>query len=124
MVGSVLQLRSGKPFEQFMKDEVFGPLEMTSSTFSQMEAAAHPSFALGHTRDKTLPVPAIPMIPSGGMYSTVKDMAKYVSFQLTGGRVNGKPIIRASLLKEMYTPQFAIEGQLGGWLRHRDVPAA
>ena len=115
LVGYVLQLRSGRPFEQFMKDEVFGPLEMTSSTFSQMEAAAHPSFALGHTRDKTLPVTPIPMIPSGGMYSTVKDMAKYVSFQLTGGRVNGKPIIRESLLKEMYTPQFAIEGQLGGY---------
>lgn len=115
LVGYVLQLRSRKPFEQFMKDEVFGPLGMRSSTFSQMEAAAHPSFATGHTRDKTLPVTPIPMIPSGSMYSNVKDMAKYVSFHLTGGRVNGKRLMRESLLKEMYTPQFAIEGQLGGY---------
>jgi len=115
LVGYVLQLRSRKTFEQFMKEEVFGPLEMTSSTFSQKETAAYPSFALGNTKDKTLPVTPIPMIPSGGMYSTVKDMAKFVSFHLAGGRVNGKQIIRENLLREMYTPQFAIEGQLGGY---------
>src|SRR5262249_4923328 len=90
-------------------------LGMTSSTFNHKVAANHPSLAKGHTGDRVLPVTPIPMIPAGGMYSTVKDMAKYISFHLSGGKIGSKQIIRENLLKEMYTPQFPIEGQVGGY---------
>jgi hypothetical protein len=37
-----------------------------------------------------------------------------VSFQLAGGRLNGKRLVSEALLKEMYMPQFAESGQIGG----------
>jgi CubicO group peptidase (beta-lactamase class C family) len=115
LAGYALELRARKPFAQFMQDELFKPLGMTSSTFILKEALSHPSFAKGHTKDLAHPVAPIPMVPAGSMYSTVKDMARFISFHLAGGKVNGKQVIRAESLKAMYTPQYAIAGQLGGY---------
>src|SRR5262249_693207 len=115
LAGYALELRASKPFAQFMQDELFKPLGMTSSTFILKEAMSHPSFAKGHTKALTLPPTPISMVPSGGMYSTVKDMAKFVSFHLAGGKVNGKQVIQAESLKAMYAPQFPIAGQLSGY---------
>jgi CubicO group peptidase (beta-lactamase class C family) len=107
LAGYALGVRSRKSFEQFMKDELFTPLGMTSSTFDQKEALQNPSFARGHVAGRELPNSFIPMIPAGGMYSNVKDMARFVSFHLAGGKVKGKRLIAENFLKEMYTPQFA-----------------
>jgi CubicO group peptidase (beta-lactamase class C family) len=115
LAGYVLQLRSGASFEQLMKRDVLGPLAMTASTFSQKEAFAHPSVAAGHIGDDEIPKMFIPMIPSGGMYSSVKDMARFISFQLEGGRVNGRRLISDALLREMTTPQYPVSGQVGGY---------
>src|SRR5262245_21853 len=115
LAGYAIEQRSKKPFDEFMNDELFKTLGMTSSTFNHKVAANHPSLAKGHTGDRVLPVTPIPMIPAGGMYSTVKDMAKYISFHLSGGKIGSKQIIGENLLKEMYTPQFPIEGQVGGY---------
>ena len=90
-----------------MKDELFTPLRMTASTFDQNEALRDPAFARGHVVGKELPDLSIPMIPAGGMYSNVTDMAKFVSFNLAGGNAQGKRLIAEELLKDMYTPQFA-----------------
>jgi CubicO group peptidase (beta-lactamase class C family) len=116
LVGYALEICSGKPFDEFMNDELFRPLGMTSSTFNYKVVASYPSVAKGYTT--TLMIPdrgRYTSLPSGGMYSTVKDMAKYISFHLAGGKIGGKQLIGENLLKEMYTPQFPIEGQVGGY---------
>src|SRR5262245_57579875 len=95
LAGYALELRARKPFAQFMQDELFKPLGMTSSTFILKEAMSHPSFAKGHVKDLMLPATPIPMIPAGSLYSNVKDMARFISFHLAGGKVNGKQVIRA-----------------------------
>jgi CubicO group peptidase (beta-lactamase class C family) len=115
LAGYALEQRTGKPFDEYMNDELLRPLGMMSSTFNHTVAAKHPSLAKGHTRANILPVTPIPMIPAGSMYSTVKDMAKFISFHLACGKVGGKQIIREELLREMYAPQFPIDGQNGGY---------
>jgi CubicO group peptidase (beta-lactamase class C family) len=107
LAGYALGIRSRKPFEQFMKDELFTPLGMTSSTFDQKEALRNPSVARGHVAGREIPDTFFPMVPSGGLYSSANDMAKFVSFHLVGGKVRGRRLIEEELLKVMYTPQFA-----------------
>src|SRR5262245_46230601 len=75
LAGYCLEQRTRKPFDEFMNDELFRTLGMSSSTFNHKVAANYLSLAKGHTRDRILPVTPIPMIPAGSMYSTVKDMA-------------------------------------------------
>lgn len=115
LAGYILQLQSRKPFETYLSDEVFKPLGMTASTFSQSEALKNSSFAIGHRGENELPIFFIPMIPAGGMYSCVRDLASFVMFCLRDGEVNGSRLISEDLLKEMTTPQFPVEGQNGGY---------
>jgi CubicO group peptidase (beta-lactamase class C family) len=115
LTGYALQQRSGKPFEQFMKEELFKPLGMESSTFNQQEAFRSPSLAKGYVGEQQVPDISIPMIPAGGMYSNVKDMAKFVSLHLSGGKIKGRSFIPNQLLKQMYRLQFPVEHQVAGY---------
>ena len=115
LAGYVLALRERKPFAQFMKEILFDPLGMKASTFDQQEALKSASFAQGHMAERELPDTYIPNIPSGGMYSNVTDMARFLSFQLAGARVAGKRLISAKLVKEMATIQFPAPGQVAGY---------
>jgi CubicO group peptidase (beta-lactamase class C family) len=70
LAGYALGLRSGKPFDEFMSEELFRPLGMTSSTFNYKVVANHPSVAKGHIRDRILPAPTPTlMIPDRGGYT-------------------------------------------------------
>ena len=117
IVGYALGVRSQKTFNQFMKDELFTPLAMTSSTFDAKEALANASFAKGHSvmSGEEVPENFTSMIPSAGMYSSVKDMSRFVSFQLGGGKAGGKQLISENLFQEMSTPQFAGRNQVAGY---------
>ena len=115
LVGYVLQQRSRKPFDQFMKDEVLAPLGMNSSTFNRKEAFSNLSLAKGYIGDQQAPDIVISMIPAGGMYANVKDMAKFVSMHLSGGKIKGRRFIRQNRLQEMYRLQFPVEYQVAGY---------
>lgn len=115
LVGYALQRRSGKPFPRLMREELLEPVGMTSSTFDQVEALADPERARGHIDDHEVPPLEVPMLGAGGMYSTARDMAKFISFQLAGGVANGRRLITDKTLREMYTPQFTLPGQKAGY---------
>ncbi len=93
LVGYALQLRAGKPFPRLMREELFEPLRMTASTFDQAEALADPHRARGHTQDQEVPPLEVTMLAAGGMYSTVRDMAKFISFHLAAGIAQGRRLL-------------------------------
>jgi len=46
------------------------------------------------------------MIPAGGVYTNIMDMAKYLRFHINKGRVNGNELMREELIEEMHSVQF------------------
>src|SRR6185295_19428823 len=110
----ILQLRSGKTFERYVKEVLLEPLGMTASTFDASEGFADQSVARGYVGTCEVPRARIPITGAGGLYSTVVDMARYVSFQLSGGLSNRRRLLSARRLNEMATPQFAVPGQKSG----------
>ncbi len=115
LVAYALQVRAGKPFARLMREELLEPLGMTSSTFDQTEALGCADRARGHIEEKEVPPLEVPMLGAGGLYSTARDVAKFVSFHLAGGVARGRRLASAAVLKEMYTPQFALPGQKAGY---------
>lgn len=89
---------TGKPFPDYMKDEVFSPLGMNRSTYDQREAISDLSTACGHSDTRPLPRVPIPMVGAGGMYSNAQDMARFVLFLL--GKNEG--ILTKDVLESMY----------------------
>jgi CubicO group peptidase (beta-lactamase class C family) len=102
LAGYILQVRSGMPFAKWVKATVFDPLGMTDSTVATEVYATRKNRALGHEKGyATVPL-RIPLIPSGGVYTSARDMAAYILFHLNRGSVKGRALLREDLWNEMH----------------------
>src|SRR5262249_49306796 len=99
LIGYALQSRAGKPFARLMREELLEPLGMTTSTFDQGDALAYADRARGHIQGEEVPPLEVPMLGAGGLYSTARDMAKFVSFQMAGGVVRDRRLVSADALQ-------------------------
>ena len=115
LAGYALQLLSNRPFVDYMADELLEPLGMTSSSYDQAYIMDHFTVARGHTGKYEAPPQLIPMLAAGSLCAPVRDMAKFVSFHLTGGIVDGRRLIDEALLKEMVRLPFPVEKQVCGY---------
>jgi len=112
--GTVVARVSGAAsWGEFVERRIFGPLGMGESSTSIRALAGQTNVAQPHgVVDDTLrvlPSRNIDIVaPAGSINSNVVDMAKWVRFQLAGGKVNGKPLLGERALIETRTPQFIL----------------
>ncbi|MEZ4587090.1 MAG: serine hydrolase domain-containing protein [Gemmatimonadales bacterium] len=109
LAGYVLERLTGQPFAEYVRAALFEPLGMTASTFDEALARRRTDLARGHAGDREVPDLQIAIVPSGGMYSTARDMARFVSFMLAGGAIDGRTLLAPELLDQMATPQLGFE---------------
>jgi CubicO group peptidase (beta-lactamase class C family) len=110
LAGYILEKKSGMPFAQFLRDKVFGPLGMNDSTVDIDAILKAEDRAMGNAA-ATLKVPGgipveVPMVPAGGVYTNILDMARYLMFHLNMGRLGEAQILRRDLVEAMHTVQF------------------
>jgi CubicO group peptidase (beta-lactamase class C family) len=118
LAGYALAVVSGEPFEAFMREEILVPLGMTTSTFNQPEATAKEACASGYLGKRSVPIAngvVMPLVAAGGLFASANDLARFIIFHLQSGAPNGKQILPATLLKEMYAPQFTAKNQISGY---------
>jgi len=115
LAGYILQVVSGKPFVQYMKEEVLGPIGMKNSSFDWNAIRNNENRAIGHVRGFTEVPLEFAMIPAGTLYSSIIDMAKFIQFQLNGGEVGNKIILGKKYLREMSTIPFPLRDQNEGY---------
>ncbi len=119
VAGRVVEVVSGKPFEVFLQERLFGPLGMKDTTFHPNEAQRRrlaktympgpngglvPAYNPFVTPDAT--VKRTPE-PSGGLFSTAPDMARFYQMVLNGGELDGARILSRAAVDEMIRPQTA-----------------
>jgi CubicO group peptidase (beta-lactamase class C family) len=99
----------GAAYDDAMRSKVFAPLGMTRTTFD-FRAAMSANFASPHGDDvdgKTLPArmdnnySVVPLRPAGGMWTSARDLSKYVQMELALGSLPDRTrlISRESLLE-------------------------
>ncbi len=115
VVGRVLEVVTGLPFAQAVREAVLDPLGMSSSDFEPSERVLG---RLAEAEMRTLdrrrfPAPTfeLGMAPAGSLYSTALDLAAFSGAIFDGGGALLKP----ESLEEMLTPQFAEEGATSGF---------
>ncbi|MEO8703833.1 MAG: serine hydrolase domain-containing protein [Kofleriaceae bacterium] len=111
------KLELGKAYDEAMRTRVFEPLKMTSTTLDFRKGQTG-NFALPHGEDLDGKVrlldpnmnnAVIPVRPAGGVWSTVRDMLKYVQMELSEGKTpDGKQYIARDTLMARRAPQVAI----------------
>lgn len=125
VVGYTLQQTQQQPFAPYLKKAVLDPLGMTHSGFEPTpelkKDLAHAIMWTVGGREFAAPTFELGMAPAGCMYSTVNDLAKFMSALAAGG----KPVVKQSSLDEMWKPQFAKPDEktgigLGFFVNERD----
>jgi CubicO group peptidase (beta-lactamase class C family) len=110
--GYLVETITGKPWEDAVRDRVFGPLGMKDSNFSVLDSQKAADFAWPY-REKDDQLERIPFRvitnvgPAGSINSSVRDMAQWLKVQSGGGKLDGQAVIKASTLADIQTPHMA-----------------
>ena len=100
----ILQVVSGMPFEQYMKQRLLCPLGMRNSTLDSNEILCNTDRAIGHMIGIAKGPSIFPMLGAGGIYSSAADLARFVQLHIKKGILEGKRFLDESLIDAMYTP--------------------
>lgn len=110
LAGYLVEVISGKTWEEFVQERILDPIGMTETSFKAEELPEKENISKGYVFTgtdfmETMYLPLRGIAPAGGIVSTARDMAKYVAFQLGDGTFDGKRIISKEQLDMAHTPQ-------------------
>ena len=110
VLGRVIEVVSGKTYEDFLQERVFQPLAMRDTTFYPdaeqrarlAQAVVQKDGQLVPFEEKEVPdeKPKNPN-PSGGLYSTAADLSRLYRAMLRGGELDGQRILSENAVKTM-----------------------
>jgi len=116
VVGRIVEIVSGAPFDQFLQERIFQPLGMVDTTFAPSpDQQARLAQLYQPSPDKQSLVTAKHWItdvasdrapnPSGGLFSTAADMGRFYQMVLNGGQLDGRRILSEAAVRRMTSVQ-------------------
>ena len=125
-VGYLIELQSGKTWEQFVKERIFDPLQMNSTSYSIADMLKRPEFGVGFTeRRDSFELYRIPyyedisgVAPCGAIVSNIEDMSHWLIALMNQGKYDGKQVLPAEVLKATSQPTIALPNtalETRGW---------
>lgn len=111
LAGQIIEHVDGRTWDDFLKEELFIPLEMNSTTTSIFEIKPTDNQAYPHQEieGKVVQIQRRNWDnagPAGGVNSTINDLNKWMMMQLqTAGIYKGKTIISPEQMNEIHKPQ-------------------
>jgi CubicO group peptidase (beta-lactamase class C family) len=120
-VGEIIELKSGKRWEDFVRERILSPLDMNTTTYTISEMLKSPdhgvpfeekrdSFELykGPYYEDTEGV-----APAGGIISNIDELSHWLIALMNDGKYNGKQILPADVLKATLQPAIALPNATG-----------
>jgi len=114
--GRVVELLSGKSWEDFVRERIFAPLGMTSSNFSIDDMVKLEEHGVPWTeRRDSFELYEIPYYreaqgigPAGSINSNLEDLSRWLRALMTEGKLDGKQAVPAAVLKATLAPAIAL----------------
>lgn len=110
--GEVVSKVQKMPWEKFVEDKIFAPLEMTNSTMSIPAMQKAKDFSLGYDYNfdtkQTINKPTreiSAIAPAGSINSSANDMTKWLKFILNKGAIGDRRLVSEKGFTEWITPQ-------------------
>jgi CubicO group peptidase (beta-lactamase class C family) len=118
--GRIIEIASGEPYEQFLAERIFQPLGMGDTTFHltpeersrvaqlyklSKPTESEPAKLVPGQRMAKAGEPEVVPNPSGGLFSTARDMQRFYQMILSGGQLDGHRVVSADGVREMTTIQ-------------------
>jgi CubicO group peptidase (beta-lactamase class C family) len=100
----VIQVVTGQPYEKYLKDRLFAPLGMSNSTADRKMILKNSERAIGHMEGISKLPAVYPALGAGGMYSTARDMARFLQLHINQGTFDNLSILDQGLMDTIYRP--------------------
>ncbi len=131
IIGHLIELFSGTPYDRYLRENVLKPLEMNSSDFESTKTIEE-QLTQGYDRaggpdESVQPVKpyvngTVPEDPCGSLFSTVMDLSHFVVAHMNGGIYKGHRILKSETLEEMHKLQAGAGSSRSGmalsWFRN------
>lgn len=123
-VGYLIELLTGRTWEEFVRERILAPLGMTKATYSVPEMVQAEDHAVPFTeRRDTKELYQLPhyedqagIAPAGALVSSIEEVSHWLITLMNGGRYGGEQVLPASVLKETLAPAMALPN-IGGEAR-------
>ena len=110
--GQIVEILSGQTWEEFVRNRIFTPLNMSHSMFVVEDMQKQPDYMTPYyeKRDTNilLPYPFYTkqqgLGPAGAIISSIDDLSNWLIVQMNDGKFNGKLVIPSSIIKETMQP--------------------
>ncbi|WP_027329288.1 serine hydrolase domain-containing protein [Marinimicrobium agarilyticum] len=108
----VVEKITGMPFENYVREEFFTPLGMTSASYCKPENPLQRS-ATAYVQGEPQDYWHIIYRPSGAINASAREMANLLQFFLQRGELNGQRLLPEASIDRMETPKTTLANELG-----------
>jgi CubicO group peptidase (beta-lactamase class C family) len=117
LAGHLVEVVTGQRFEDYVEEQVLGPLGMTRTTYGRPPAVdavdAVPHSAMGGPTAAVEPA-YVDWLPAGGLWTTGEDMAAFMLAHLPDGAHDGQRLLEPSTVEAMQRTQFSAHPAVAG----------
>ena len=112
VAGYIVERVSGRPFDQYVAENILKPLNMTHSTFTQpLPADLAPLMSNGYrlASDKPGLFEVVNPFPAGSLSSSATDMAQFMMAHLADGELGNAHILKPETARLMHSRLFGLD---------------
>jgi len=120
LAGYIVESVSGVTFEDYVEENIFGPLNMNRSTFREptpghLKQDIVRAYVYRKGVHEELPVFYLNERPAGSMKTTAEDMSRFMIAHLNGGRYGDVRILQEETTQLMQEYRFTAHPKVEGW---------
>lgn len=120
-VGYIIELKSGKTWEQFIREKIFTPLDMRTTTYLIAEMLKQPDYGVPFREKRdSFELYKIPyyedtegVAPAGAIISNIDELSHWLIALMNDGKYNGKQVLPPNVLKATLQPAIGLPNSLG-----------
>jgi CubicO group peptidase (beta-lactamase class C family) len=120
-VGQIIELKSGKRWEDFVRERIFTPLGMDTTCYTIADMLKQPDYGVPFREKRdSFELYKIPyyedtegVAPAGAIISNIDELSHWLIALMNDGKYNGKQVLPANVLKATLQPAIALPNTLG-----------
>jgi CubicO group peptidase (beta-lactamase class C family) len=120
-VGQIIELKSSQRWEQFVREKIFTPLDMKTTTYSVDDMNKHSDHGVPFREKRdSFELYKIPyyedtegVAPAGAIISNIDELSHWLIALMNDGKYNGKQVLPAKVLKDTLQPAIGLPNTLG-----------
>jgi CubicO group peptidase (beta-lactamase class C family) len=120
-VGYIIELKSGKTWEEFVREKILAPLDMNATAYAISDMTQHPDHGVPFREKRdSFELYKIPyyedtegVAPAGAIISNIDELSHWLIALMNDGKYNGKQVLPASVMKVTLQPAIGLPNTLG-----------